>query len=142
MKRHELRTLVESTKPTANRYLCSYDGADRDQCLSVALPTGEVIAKYWEDDYQGVCAWAFRFPDGSVLLVSDYFGSCSGCDSFQAVNSEYEAYELTRTLIYNGKLCHSVAAAIRWIKKDASEEKYSSERAFTQLLTQLAEATP
>lgn len=39
----------------------------------------EVIAFWIEDDWQGEEAFAYRMPYGAIVVVTDSFGSCSGC---------------------------------------------------------------
>jgi hypothetical protein len=133
IQRSDLVNLVETKRNF--EFTC-----DRDYCLAnVFEGVADRIASYWTDDYQGVCAWAYEFADGSVLLISDYFGSCTGCDSFQAAYDygDGSTFELVRDLVYNGHLEPSREAAVQWILEHAETDKYSSAEAFFELIPEL-----
>lgn len=47
-----------------------------------------VIAFYHSGDYQGEVATCVRLPDGRFAIYNDYYGSCSGCDSWEDADDE------------------------------------------------------
>jgi len=48
----------------------------------------EVIGHWNEGDYQGMVATCVKLPDGRFAIYNDYYGSCSGCDSWEGANDE------------------------------------------------------
>ena len=63
----------------------------------------KVIGEYVEDDYQGDEAFAYEFEDGTIAIITDSFGSCSGCDSWEDATDE-EARNMVRELAINARL--------------------------------------
>lgn len=52
----------------------------------------------WEiGDWQGDAIAVFKFPDGRVGILNHCYGSCSGCDSYQACGSDGEIESLARS---------------------------------------------
>ena len=77
-------------------------GHSEVMCELFRLPV-EIIASYIQDDYQGEEAFAYRFPDGSVVLITDWFGSCSGCDMWEDSTDE-EARAMVLALVHNARI--------------------------------------
>lgn len=48
----------------------------------------EVVGHYNEGDYQGMVATCVKLPDGRYAVYNDYYGSCSGCDSWEGAGDE------------------------------------------------------
>jgi hypothetical protein len=69
-----------------------------------------VIAEYIEDDYQGSEAFAYEFEDGTIAIITDTFGSCSGCDSWEDA-SDADARSLVKQLAINARLFPNRAEA-------------------------------
>lgn len=55
---------------------------------SVFDGAAEVIAHYNSRGYGGEVATAWRFPCGTVAIITDYYGSCSGCDAYEGAGDE------------------------------------------------------
>lgn len=53
------------------------------------LISGAVVIGHWnEGDYQGMVATCIKLPDGRFAIYNDYYGSCSGCDSWEDATDE------------------------------------------------------
>ena len=53
------------------------------------LITGSTVIGHWnEGDYQGMVATCIMLPDGRFAIYNDYYGSCSGCDSWEDATDE------------------------------------------------------
>lgn len=138
MTKDDLRTFVEG-REQAFLSLGKGDICEHGTCWgAVALLMDDIpkIAEWEEDSDGGTTAWAFRFPDETVFLMSDYFGSCPGCDAFQACDSGEELYDTVRTLAHNGTLHKSVAEARKYI--DGLKGEYG----LTEALRELAKLMP
>lgn len=48
----------------------------------------KVIGHWNEGDYQGMVATCVQLPDGWFAIYNDYYGSCSGCDSWEDASDE------------------------------------------------------
>ncbi len=52
----------------------------------------KVIAHWNEGEYQGMVATCVKLHDGRFVIYNDYYGSCSGCDSWKdATDDEVKA---------------------------------------------------
>jgi hypothetical protein len=68
----------------------------------------EVIAKYKDNDYQGNLAYCYKLDDTafkatgqSYLITTDYFGSCSGCDVWEAASDDVVRANAERIVFNN-----------------------------------------
>lgn len=48
----------------------------------------EVIGHWNEGDWQGMVATCVKLEDGRYVIYNDYYGSCSGCDSWEDANDD------------------------------------------------------
>jgi len=88
-----------------------------EDVMRVLFTGARVIAEWIESDYQGSEAFAYALSNGDVAILTDYFGSCSGCDSWEDAGDE-SVRHLCSTLANNAKIfgsgieafeyCHSV----------------------------------
>lgn len=76
----------------------------------------EVLSSYVEDDYSGVLAFAYGFPDGSVAIITDYFGSCDGCDQLLGASPQ-EVPHLIRAMVNNARVFPTLADASQFCKR-------------------------
>jgi len=93
----------------------------------------EVIAHFDGDDYQGTVAFAYRFGDGSVVLVTSYYGSCCGCDSWEDA-SDADARKLIHDLAANAHWFPSLTTAILLVEQFAGTAEYYAEDELRRLL--------
>ncbi len=64
-----------------------YAGGHDDQMKGLFKEV-KVIGHWNEPDYSGMVATCVRFPDGRYGIYNDYYGSCSGCDSWEDATDE------------------------------------------------------
>ena len=94
-----------------------------EEVMKVLFKDAEVIARYIEDDYQGAEGFVYRLKDtGEIVVVSDSFGSCSGCDSWEGATDE-EARRLCIELANNAHVFASIEEAIRFLGESVPEDK-------------------
>lgn len=72
-----------------------------------------VIATWDTNDYQGNIAIAYQLSDGCVVLMTDYYGSCSGCDAWEDASDE-DARQMILDLVHGSKHFPSIEEAIDW----------------------------
>jgi hypothetical protein len=65
------------------RYAGGHDGQMK------GLFVGATVRSHWnEGGYQGSVATAVKLSSGEVVMYNDYYGSCSGCDSWENANDD------------------------------------------------------
>jgi len=97
----------------------------------------KILASYIESDYQGSEGYVYQLSDGRIVLINDYFGSCSGCDSWEG-SSDEQATELIKALVNNATVVKSVDEAIDYLEKSkSSSEHYDWSGLQDELLTEL-----
>ena len=97
-----------------------YAGGHQEVMDSIFGAFGTVIAEWVEADYQGSLAYAYRFPDGTVAIITDYFGSCSGCDVWEDIGNA-GAKRMIMSLVTSARVFPSVYAASLWAAKAGDE---------------------
>ena len=115
------------------RYACGHE----EIMKNIFGNNAKVIAEYIEDDYQGTEAFAYQFKDGSIVIATDYFGSCSGCDSWEDATDE-DAKRLIIEIVSSSRLFVSLEQAIVFCKQNLSGFDYPFKSAYN-LLGQLKE---
>lgn len=93
-----------------------------EEVMKVLFKDAEVIACYIEDNYQGAEGFAYRLKDtGEIVVVSDVFGSCSVCDSWEGATDE-EARRLCIELANNAHVFASIQDAIKFLESVPEDE--------------------
>ncbi len=59
-----------------------------DEQMKGLFKNAEVIGHWNEGDYQGEVATCVQLEDGRFAIYNDYYGSCSGCDSWEDATDE------------------------------------------------------
>lgn len=59
-----------------------YAGGHDDQMRGL-FKDAEIIGHWNEGDWQGMVATCVILSDGKYVIYNDYYGSCSGCDSWE-----------------------------------------------------------
>lgn len=54
-----------------------------DEQMKGLFKGAKVVAHWNQGNYQGTVATCVKLPDGHFLAYNDYYGSCSGCDSWE-----------------------------------------------------------
>lgn len=97
----------------------------------------KAIAWHCDNDYQGECAVAHKVGRG-VAVFTDYFGSCSGCDSWEDADDDSVSLQVL-ALVKAAKVFSSAARAADWLEAlDVKEEpQHFSLRSAKMLIPQL-----
>lgn len=94
-----------------------------EEVMEVLFKDAEVIARYIENAYQGSEGYVYRLKDtGEIVVVSDFFGSCSGCDAWEGAADE-EARRLCVELANNAHVFASIQDTIAFLEKSVPENK-------------------
>lgn len=83
--------------------------------------TAEVLASWVDEDYQDGEAFACRFPGGQVAIMTDGFGSCSGCDAWEDASAE-DARRMITSLVGSARFFETVDAARTYVQSGIDEE--------------------
>jgi hypothetical protein len=59
-----------------------------DEQMHGLFKDAKVIGHWNEGDYQGMVATCVQLSDGRFVIYNDYYGSCSGCDSWEDASDE------------------------------------------------------
>lgn len=92
-----------------------YAGGHEEVMRAMYEGRAEVIDHWVMNDYQGELAIAWRFPDGSVAVLTDYFGSCSGCDAWENATDD-EARTMVKSLASSARVFPSVNEAAEFCR--------------------------
>ena len=87
------------------------EGGHDEVMQSIFGSNADVIAHWNEGDYQGTVMTAYLFPDDSVSIISDSYGSCSGCDSWSGASDE-DAKSFITSIVDSCRLCSSLEEAV------------------------------
>ena len=80
-----------------------YSGGHSEVMEAIFGDNASVLAFYREDDYQGILAYAYQFNDGTVVIITDSFGSCSGCDAWECC-SDQDAKIMIQSLVDSARI--------------------------------------
>lgn len=126
MKKNEIADLVNWEAVLGQP---RYSGGHVEPMRAIFQGAAEVVAEWVEDDYQGSEAFAYRFQDGSIAIVTDYFGSCSGCDSWEDADDD-EVRRMIGSLVNSARVLPSAAEAVAWCLTESQKpENYSHQDA-------------
>ena len=115
-----------------------FAGGHTEVMLAIFGNKAVVIAEYFENDYQGTEAFAYRFSDGTIAILTDWFGSCPGCDSWED-SSDEDARNMIRSLVTSARIFSDLYQAIEFcttVEDDAMEYPFHAAR---ELVSQLKE---
>lgn len=65
--------------------MARYAGGHDQQMIGL-FKKAKLIAHWNEGDYQGMVATCVQIPRIGFVIYNDYYGSCSGCDSWEDAN--------------------------------------------------------
>jgi hypothetical protein len=118
MKKSELLDLVNwRSVLAAPRYAYGHE-----QVMAAIFDGAAKVVTQWIDgDYSGELAFAYEFPDGSVAIATDYYGSCSGCDAWCEASDE-DAKQMVKSLVGSMRLFGSVSEARDYIRVGIDNE--------------------
>lgn len=99
-----------------------YAGGHEEVMRNIFGRAADVIGWWSDNDYQGTVAIAYELAsDGRVVLMTDYYGSCSGCDMWED-SSDASAREMIINLVNGAKVFPSRETAKDWIKSIDSNQ--------------------
>lgn len=104
-----------------------------------SLFKGRVLASYTEEGYQGTLGYVYQLTQNKIVLVNDYFGSCSYCDSWEDASDE-TARELINALVNNATVVTSIPKAIGYLKGTLSKAEFYDWKDITEPLIAQLEA--
>ncbi len=99
-----------------------------------------VIASWVDSGYGGEEAFAYQFPDNSVAILTDYFGSCSGCDMWDDSPAEADIRAAIGSLVNSARVFATSSDAVIWLQvmgEDFNDGDDFSMRAAVHLIPRL-----
>ncbi len=91
-----------------------------EEIMRVLFKDSKVLFEFVEDDYEGTEAFVYEI-DGNIILVTDYFGSCSGCDAYEFCTDE-ELKNLVIQLANNAQIFRTKEGLKNFLSVDVKEE--------------------
>ena len=98
-----------------------YAGGHDDQMKGL-YKGAKVIGHYNENDYQGMVATCVKLPDGRFVIYNDYYGSCSGCDSWDGASDD-EVRKLCIDLANGSFIFQNLKDVVEYLKAARDELK-------------------
>lgn len=59
-----------------------------DEQMQALFKDAEIIGHWNEGNWEGMVATCVKLPDNRFAIYNDYYGSCSGCDSWENATDE------------------------------------------------------
>lgn len=81
----------------------------------------QVYSSWQDDSYDGELAYAYQFPDGTICIVTDYFGTCSGCDEWEDA-TDADARTLITSMVTSSRLFSGVVEAEHYCRNAAGSD--------------------
>lgn len=107
-----------------------------EEVMRSLFKNAAVIAYYIEGWYDGDEAFAYQLEDGRIVIVSDSFGSCSGCDAWEGAD-DTDAKRLCELLADNAHVFNTIEEAIAWCADVTQHAEYYSDRVVSNLVSSL-----
>ena len=102
-----------------------YAGGHEEVMRAIFGTNSKVIAWHSSGDYQGEVAIAHKLKDGRVVLMTDYYGSCSGCDAWED-STEQDARKMINDLVQGAKVFKNRKLAAEWCARvNPTEEPWT-----------------
>ena len=92
-----------------------------EEIMKNLFKNAKVIASYIENNYQGIEGFIYKLPD-QYVIVSDYFGSCSGCDEYDSC-SDKELKNLCIQLANNAHSFSTLNEVVNFLSNDVKQDK-------------------
>lgn len=89
--------------------------------LSILFKDAELIAVFHEDDYSGQESVCVKL-DNEFIIYNDYFGSCSGCDSWCELTDK-ETIDCCVTIANNALIFQKIEDVIDFLTDESPENK-------------------
>lgn len=99
-----------------------YAGGHDDQMMGL-FKNSTVIGHYNEGNWQGTVATCVLLEDGEYVIYNDYYGSCSGCDSWEGATDE-SVRNMCIGLSNDSYIFSTIGDVVNFLKWE-NKEKYS-----------------
>jgi hypothetical protein len=120
MQKSELQNLINwNAVLEAPRYA----GGHQEVMSAIFEGNSKILDHYTENDYQGQLAIAYEFSDGSVVIITDYFGSCGGCDAWEDA-CDGDVRTMVTSLVNSARLFDGIEEARNFCKSEKTAEDY------------------
>lgn len=101
-----------------------------------------ILASYTQDDYQGELGYIYLVYFGTnyakVAIITDYFGSCSGCDMWEDASDD-DVRSMCIALANNARLFDTIDDAKEYLETCNKAESWGIASLATGLLESLEE---
>ena len=108
------------------------------EIMDVLFINGIVLANVSDNDYQGNIGYAYLvygYTDtAKIVVISDSYGSCSGCDGWEDATGE-DLRQLCTNLANDAHMFDSIEEAISWLRIAVNDATYYE---WSRLGTELA----
>jgi len=94
-----------------------------DQQMIGLFKDNTLIAHWNENDYQGMVATCVRLSDGKYVIYNDYYGSCSGCDSWEGASDD-DVRSMCISLSNSAYVFENISEVISYLKS-GNKDGYS-----------------
>lgn len=92
-----------------------------DEIMKGIFGDEKTTVSFWnEGDYQGAVAVAHKLEDGRIVVMTDYYGSCSGCDAYEAAGDD-EVKRLVTGMVQSSRVFNSIEDASEWCSSPSDE---------------------
>lgn len=115
----ELEELIDWTLVMAQP---RYAGGHEEVMRSIFGTASTVVAWWSDNDYQGTIAIAHKLEDGRVVVMTDYYGSCSGCDAWED-STDDDARKQVLDIVHHAKTFSTIEEAAAWCDNVDAQEK-------------------
>lgn len=97
-------------------------GGHQEVMRAIFGSNAEVIAECDEGTYEGSVAFAYSFPCGGYCLITDSYGSCSGCDSWEDASDD-AAHNMITSLVSSARFFADLDGLREFIKRMGVEDE-------------------
>ncbi len=131
MKKHEINKDLVNWTEVMSASRCA--GGHSEAMESIFEGKAKVCASWIADDYDGAEAFAYLFPDGTVVIMTDSFGSCSGCDQWEDASDD-DVRLMVESLVNSARVFHDVAEAYFYCLRNTDDADQYTMRAAANLV--------
>ena len=96
-----------------------------DEQMQGLIKGAKVVGHWNEGDYQGMVATCIEIPDGRFAIYNDYYGSCSGCDSWEGAIDE-EVKNMCIGLANGAYVFKTLEDVKEYLQSDKNDTAWSS----------------
>ena len=116
-----MKTMLKEDLNWNEIYVAPRYAGGHEEVMNVLFKDAEVVASYIQSGYQGDEAFLYHL-NNEYILVTDYFGSCSGCDAWEEATDE-EVKGLCTQLANNAQRFDTITEVINFLSKDVKQNQ-------------------